>query len=115
MEAIDETRAGRPSPLAPLWNGNGGKGKTLVMLTAARSPVFFNGVTTSKYFSLVHDLLLLNSWRVVPTGKNEPRRARAALEHCPWVVVRREHSDVGASLLEFAASAASSAGLDWSV
>lgn len=52
-------------------------------------------MTTSKYFPRVHDLLLLNSGRVVPAGENEPQWARAALEHCPWVVVRREHADEG--------------------
>jgi phosphoribosyl-dephospho-CoA transferase len=52
-------------------------------------------MTTSKYFPRVHDLLLLNSGRVVPAGENEPQWARAALEHCPWVVTRREHADTG--------------------
>jgi phosphoribosyl-dephospho-CoA transferase len=52
-------------------------------------------MTTSKYFPRVHDLLLLNSGRVVPAGENEPQWARPALEHCPWVVVRREHADEG--------------------
>jgi phosphoribosyl-dephospho-CoA transferase len=50
-------------------------------------------MTTSKYFPRVHDLLLLNSGRVVPAAEEEPQWARAALEHCSWVVVRREHAD----------------------
>jgi phosphoribosyl-dephospho-CoA transferase len=63
--------------------------------SAARTPEpgFSNGMTTSNYVPRVHDLLLLNSGRVVPARENEPCWARAALEHCPWVVVRREHAD----------------------